>query len=693
MERAELVARLDGHEWSDIEFKQGQRGVPDSAYETVSAFSNTKGGWLVFGVRDGKGGVEIVGVLDADKVQNDFLSTLRSGQKLNRVVAAEERAIEDGGKTLLVFHIPEADRRDKPVYLGRDIRRSFVRRGAGDERCTQAEIERFLRDAADERHDGAAVDLDPARCFDDKSLRWYRKLFEDRNPDHDDSLSHLEFLRYWGLVVEVGGRPAPTRAAILLFGDEPAFRQILPRPIVDWQWSRGDWSEELPEERWTDRLVIETNIVKAWKTLVGRYLRYVEKPFSVDPETLRREDRPPDYVALREAMINLLIHQDYADHMRKPTIRFFDDRTILWNPGDAFASTEELMDPGERDVRNPRIVAALRRIGLSEQAGTGIRAIFGTWRRLGRVPPAVENDKARKAFQLTLLKESLLSDEQLKFQAGLGVRLDEAEARAFAFVHREGEASLMQLRAATGLSGSDAAAIAERLEIQRLVEPVGGAGRYALAAHLREGAGLPGRSGARGDREHGDSASRQVDRPTPNLLTDQVDRPTPDLLTDQVDRPTTDLHTDQVGRPAPDLHTDQAGRRAPDLPTGQVDRPPRDLHTGQAGRPTPDLHTDQVGRPTTDLHTDQVDRLTELSATQWRIVEHCDAPRRLTEIMAMLGVTGRNYLRTRHLDPLIRAGVVAMTNPDKPRASNQRYVVTEAGARLLARRVGGGGRR
>ena len=626
MERAELVARLDGHEWSDIEFKQGQRGVPESAYETVSAFSNTKGGWLVFGVRDGKGDLEIVGVLDADKVQNDFLSTLRSRQKLNRAIAAKEREIKDDGKALLVFHVPEAGRRDKPVYLGRDIRKSFVRRGAGDERCTPAEIERFLRDAADERHDGTAVDLDPARCFDDKSLRWSRKLFEDRNPDHDDSLSHLEFLRDWGLVVEVGGRPAPTRAAILLFGDEPAFRQILPRPIVDWQWSRGDWSEYLPEERWADRLVIEVNIVKAWKMLVDRYLRYVEKPFSVDPETLRREDRPPDYVALREAMINLLIHQDYADHMRKPTIRFFDDRTILWNPGDAFASAEELMDPGERDVRNPRIVAALRRIGLSEQAGTGIRAIFGTWRRLGRVPPVVENDRAGKAFQLTLLKENLLSDEQVMFQASLGVRLDEAEARAFAFVHREGEASLMQLRAVTGLSGSDAAAVAERLEIQRLVEPVGGAGRYALAAHLREGAG-------RGDRKHGDSASRQFDRPTP------------------------DLYTDQVGRPATDLHT------------GQVNRPAADLHTGQ------------------------VHRLTELSATQWRIVEHCDTPRRLTEIMAMLGVTGRNYLRIHHLNPLIRAGVVAMTNPEKPRASNQRYVVTGAGARLLARRVGGGGRR
>ena len=185
MEKAELIERLKGYEWNDVEFKRALRGVPDSAYETVSAFSNTGGGWLVFGIRDGAGGYEFVGVLEVDKVQNDFLSVLRSGQKLNRVIAVDERLIEDDGKALLVFHIPEARRQDKPIYLGGDIRRSFIRRGAGDERCTQTEIERLLRDAADERHDGEVVDLDPERCFDDGSVRWYRKLFDDRNPTQD----------------------------------------------------------------------------------------------------------------------------------------------------------------------------------------------------------------------------------------------------------------------------------------------------------------------------------------------------------------------------------------------------------------------------------------------------------------------------------------------------------------------------
>ena len=115
MEKAELIERLRGYEWNDIEFKEARRDVPKNAYETVSAFSNTEGGWLVFGVRDGVGGFEIVGVLNIDRVQNDFLSALRGGQKLNRVIAVDERLIEDDGKVLLVFHIPEARRRDYSV--------------------------------------------------------------------------------------------------------------------------------------------------------------------------------------------------------------------------------------------------------------------------------------------------------------------------------------------------------------------------------------------------------------------------------------------------------------------------------------------------------------------------------------------------------------------------------------------------
>jgi ATP-dependent DNA helicase RecG len=100
-----------------------------TAYETVSSFSNTGGGWLVFGIRDYDGHYEVAGVLEVDKVQNDFLSALRAGNKVNHDIKVETELIVVGHKTVLAFRIPETSRQDKPIYLNGDIRRSFIRRG------------------------------------------------------------------------------------------------------------------------------------------------------------------------------------------------------------------------------------------------------------------------------------------------------------------------------------------------------------------------------------------------------------------------------------------------------------------------------------------------------------------------------------------------------------------------------------
>ena len=181
----------------------------------------------------------------------------------------------------------------------------------------------------------------------------------------------------------------------------------------------------------------------------------------------------------------------------------------------------------------------------------------------------------------------MLSEQQLLFQASLGVRLTDQQARAFAFACREREVTLSQIKAVTGLSGPDAVALAEHLTKQMLIKPVELGKRYVLAETLEEHSAL----------------------------------------------------------------------------TNQVEPKPADLSTAQ------------------------VEPLTAMSPTQWSIIELCDAPRRLAEIMEALGVANRGYFRKKHLDPLLRAGIVAMTNPKNPRAANQRYVLTKAGVALKARRV------
>jgi ATP-dependent DNA helicase RecG len=78
MNVSELKKLLNAGEWKDIEFKEARTDVPKSAFETVSAFANTRGGRLVFGVAQRGQVYEVTGVENPEKVQNDFLSVLHA---------------------------------------------------------------------------------------------------------------------------------------------------------------------------------------------------------------------------------------------------------------------------------------------------------------------------------------------------------------------------------------------------------------------------------------------------------------------------------------------------------------------------------------------------------------------------------------------------------------------------------------
>lgn len=626
MNRETLVERLKRPEWSDAEFKEARWAVPKSAYEAASAFANTGGGTIVFGVRDREGEIEVVGVDQVDKVQNEFLSTIRSGQKLSREIEVEADAIEVGGKILLAFFIPESARSRKPVYLDGNPRRTFVRRGGCNERCRRTELERFLRDAAEDRYDSRIVDrLDADEFFDARSVRWYRSVFFDRNTGRHQDLTDVEFLHERGFVMECGDRLAPTRAAILVFGRPRYVRQVLPRPVIDLQFIGAAAREWSPDRRWTDRLVVEDNLLRAWLVLSERYARHAESPFSLDMQTMRRNDHPPDFVSFREAAINQLIHQDYGDHGRTAFIRVYRDRTVFWNPGDAQASTAELLDPTAKEIRNPEIVSAFRRIGLSEQAGTGMRAIFRNWRSLGNVPPVIRNDKARHTFELALLRDELLNEEQRIFQAGLGVRLNESQAALLALARREGSLSVTDARAVTDRTGQGARELLNALVVQGLLQPPETGDVYRLAGHLRG---------------EGDALAEDRSEAQPSGASD--------------------------GR---QIATDSEARTDTEIAPG-----------GEVGA---NEESDQGDQVDPNMASDHV--LVRLTKRQRAIVDACDVPRSLAELMERAGVSHRSHFRSKHLKPLLNAGVVRMTNPENPRAPNQKYVLTDAGAGLKAR--------
>ncbi len=603
MTRDDLVAALQSIEWNDIEFKEATWAVPKDALSTVSAFANTEGGHLVFGVKQTNGTFTVTGLTDADQMQNTFLGQVRDTNKVSVLLPVEPKKHDLPEGIVLAFYIPEASRQQKPVYIDGNPKKAYIRRGGRDDTCTGDELLRYIRDASNTRYDAETLDVDIGRCFDEASVHWYRARFAASNPGKDTATDDTSFLRTWGFLVEHGGVLRPTRAAILVLGSGEYVRQVLPRMVTDVQLYRNTSTEYDSAVRWADRLSVEDNLIKAWQAIVEFYFRHSERPFAVDAATLRRDDDPPDYISFREAAINLLIHQDFGDTTRVPVIRFFRDQTEFFNPGDAFASREQLLDPGDKEVRNPSIVNAFRRIGLSDQGGTGVRAIFDGWRKLGYLPPEIENHRAEKSFRLRLCKVKLITEAQLLAQASLGARLSEHEAAVFAFLLRSGQVDVADIKALTGLTGAQALDLAQRLTVQVLTEPLGEAAHaWRLVPHLRT-------------RFAAEAADTTEDQPT----------------------------------------------GAETVVAGATDQVIEQVTPEQAG----------LAR--------SLDRLTEV---QWHIVDFADVPRSLAELMTHAGYSQRPHFVAAHMKPLLAGGVLRPTIPDKPRSSQQRYVLTDAGIQL-----------
>lgn len=79
----------------------------------------------------------------------------------------------------------------------------------------------------------------------------------------------------------------------------------------------------------------------------------------------------------------------------------------------------------------------------------------------------------------------------------------------------------------------------------------------------------------------------------------------------------------------------------------------------------------------------QVGTKSALSPYQVQVLELADIPRALAELMTPSGRTDRTKFRDQVVAPLLEAGLLEMTIPDKPRSSKQQYRITEAGRAQL----------
>lgn len=227
MTKEELVARLRDIEWDDFEVKAAKSDLPKNVWETVSAFSNTSGGWIVLGVKQSGKSFEIQGVDNIEKLEQDFLGTLRSG-KFNQTIFASSKRYDIDGCNLLAFHIPEADM--KPVYFGNPVN-SFIRMGSGDQRATEGEIRGMFRNQSFGNKTEETIMDTGIEMLNLDTLRSYRfALGQTQNLLELREVDDVEFCEK----VNITNQGQLTYAGLLMFGKAPYVLRYVPTFCIDY---------------------------------------------------------------------------------------------------------------------------------------------------------------------------------------------------------------------------------------------------------------------------------------------------------------------------------------------------------------------------------------------------------------------------------------------------------------------------
>ena len=131
-----------------IEAKQALGGLPESIWETYSAFANAEGGIILLGVEElPDKRLHALDLLDPQWLIDDFLTILNDPTQVSvNILTPEDIQIHEvEGRHIIAITVPRADPRCRPVYVGGDVLQgSYRRSGEGDFRCTPEEIEAML---------------------------------------------------------------------------------------------------------------------------------------------------------------------------------------------------------------------------------------------------------------------------------------------------------------------------------------------------------------------------------------------------------------------------------------------------------------------------------------------------------------------------------------------------------------------
>ena len=385
-----------------MEIKAAESGCPRRLYDTLSSFSNQDdGGIIVFGVNE-KDNYNECGVYDPQDIQ----------KRINEQCLQMEPAIrplltvaEKDEKFFVSAEIPGIDLADRPCYYrgtGR-LKGSYTRVGDSDEPMTEYEVYSYEAFRKKYQDDIRPVSRASLAVLDQALLGEYISRLKAEKPN----LSSLpEETIYELMSITRGG--VVTLSSVLLFCRYPQafFPQLCITAIALPGSELGDLGEF--GERFTDNQRIEGTVSEMLDKSISFVRKNMRTRTIINPDTGKREDKPEYPVsAVREAILNTLIHRDYSVHTEGMPIQIlmYPDRIEIKNPGGIYGRLRvDQLGKMQPDTRNPVLVTAMEIMGLTENRYSGIPTIRKSMQEAG-LKDAVFTD-TRGTFTVTLYNEA-----------------------------------------------------------------------------------------------------------------------------------------------------------------------------------------------------------------------------------------------------------------------------------------------
>lgn len=359
--------RTDAH----FEAVDSEDGIPRKTWETYSAFANTDGGTIVFGLRKGVGGLKVVGVGDAEGLIRNIWKGLNDCGCVssNLLSNSDLVTLEHEGHELVVMTVPRAERSDRPVHTNGNLRDSFIRIEDTNHKCALDEIRSMVTDSGTAPVDRSVVRSSEISDLCRATVDAYRNRFRLMRRDSElNDLDNETFLRMIGAASMEDSVLRPTFAGLLMFGNDLTIALETYNYHLEYRQYEDGFGlvEHLVSDSgdWTGNLF--DFFFKTYRMISGT----IKHRMMLDGESRRVDENDMDKVVM-EALLNALMNADYRKWggvvvERRPGI------LTIRNPGTFRISPDVAERGGFTDPRNPTIMRMFNLIGFGEHTGSGI---------------------------------------------------------------------------------------------------------------------------------------------------------------------------------------------------------------------------------------------------------------------------------------------------------------------------------